>query len=470
MTLRALASALALCACHRGTLEADAPHASETEPPFISVDDAGSVRARARRDAVGCPATDDRTRWGFGTLHGHTVRGAETWTRVGSPHRLPYGVHLLAGARVTVEPCAVVAVGGGRDVVVQGDAALVAVGSERAPIVLTSAAPQPEPGDWVGLEIRAHTLPSAHLEHVTVEFAGASRGVPGEPPAAVRSWVEDGLSISNVRVVASAGYGVAMFDAAGFAPDATSLTIERSRGDGAVYFADVDQVRTLPSGRYAGNAHNEVTLAATRRVVRNESTWSALGPDQRYRVRRAARVIVNGAVSPRLTLAPGVVIAFDEDAELVVGEELPGALRAEGDARRGSVVLTGATTPVVRASWVGVVLGARTDIARTTLRDVSIEGAGAVATGAFDTCWPTPVGSLEPRGMIFLLGVSSDNLLSHVRFVAGPAEGVAIVRAGAAPLGFVDFTRVSLCNDFAHAGVHAAQSQPFGVGGCVPSH
>lgn len=470
MASRALIILPVLCACRGSTKDADAPRAPETEPPFISVRDAGSALTRARRGAEGCPATDDRARWGAGTLHGDTARGSETWTRVGSPHRVPYGIHLLAGAQVTIEPCAVVAVGGGRDVVVQGDAALIAVGDVGAPVLFTSLAPQPNPGDWVGIEIRAHALPSTRFGQTTVEFAGASRGVPGEPAAAIRSWTRSGLSISNVRVTASAGYGVAMLDDAGFSSDAVGLTIEGSHGEGALYFADVDRVSSTPPGRYVGNARDEIVLAAAQRVVSNESTWRALAGGARYRVRRAARVIVNGAESPRLNLVPGTEVAFDEDAELVVGDELPGALRAVGEEPTKPVVLTSAARPAARASWVGVVLGVHTDLTRTALRAVTLAGAGAVATGVFDTCWPLPAGAVEPRGMLFLQGVSRDDLVSHVRFQAGPADGVAIVRTGAPALGFADFTRVSLCNDFALAGVRAPQTNPPGASGCVPSH
>lgn len=54
--------------------------------------------------------------------------------------------------------------------------ALVAVGTEAEPIVFTSSAPTPAPGDWVGLTFGGIVRPETRLEHVRIEYTGADCG------------------------------------------------------------------------------------------------------------------------------------------------------------------------------------------------------------------------------------------------------------------------------------------------------
>jgi hypothetical protein len=56
---------------------------------------------------------------------------------------------------------------------------LVAVGTEAAPIVFTSANDSKKPGDWTNLEFHASPVSGNQISHARVEYAGAASGTRG---------------------------------------------------------------------------------------------------------------------------------------------------------------------------------------------------------------------------------------------------------------------------------------------------
>jgi hypothetical protein len=100
-------------------------------------------------------------------------------------------------------------------------AALIAVGTPAAPIVLTSAAATPAAGDWHGLWFGSRVAPTSRVQHVRVEYAGriGSSGsdscvYPGQPApneAAIRilGSAEPGtVFVTDTTIVASARHGI----------------------------------------------------------------------------------------------------------------------------------------------------------------------------------------------------------------------------------------------------------------------
>ncbi|MFZ6177911.1 hypothetical protein [Nannocystis pusilla] len=94
--------------------------------------------------------------------------------------------------------------------------ALVAVGTAEAPIVFTSAAETPAPGDWVGLWYGS--VPAAHnrLEHARVEYAGGECGCVGftctdadEASILFIEGVPAGAFIQNTTIAHSGNHGIA---------------------------------------------------------------------------------------------------------------------------------------------------------------------------------------------------------------------------------------------------------------------
>ena len=53
---------------------------------------------------------------------------------------------------------------------------VVARGTADAPITFTSAAADPQPGDWIGLWFGGIVQPATRLEHVRIEYTGADCG------------------------------------------------------------------------------------------------------------------------------------------------------------------------------------------------------------------------------------------------------------------------------------------------------
>jgi hypothetical protein len=92
---------------------------------------------------------------------------------------------LADGATLTIAPGSTVLMQSnaslwtGNAAVDSGTAALVAVGSAEAPIVFTSAAAEPAPGDWQCLRLTRGSAAS-HLEHVTLEYGGLDCGTGDE--------------------------------------------------------------------------------------------------------------------------------------------------------------------------------------------------------------------------------------------------------------------------------------------------
>jgi hypothetical protein len=433
----------------------------EPLPPLqeLRVDDAGSVMAVAVVPSHGCPSTEMRSHWARGTLHASSVTGNEHWTLEGSPHRFPNGVHLLAGATVTIAPCAVVLVGSGRDIVVQNDARLRAEGVANRPVLFSSLSEDPHAGDWAGIELRERTLPNTVFCHTIVEYAGAKTTVR-EPGAAIRSSQTHGLDVREVIVQHTQGFGIALLGKYGFSSTSVGLTVRDTIDNLPVFFADVDAVRTLPSGDYSHNDAKDIWISARERVVKTSGTWRDPGQGVRYRVRRAARIMVQGVSNPRLTLAPGVTVALEEDAEFTVGWELPGALMMDGGDAAHRVTLTFAGAPSGAGRWVGLMFGLHADMANSQIRYARIEGAGAVPLSGFTACPVSSDRAGTPLGMIFLVNVTASLSLTNTVFSAGPPRGAAVLWAGNSPTEMADFTSLSQNNDFTSAGVHCAVNAP----------
>ncbi len=411
----------------------------------------------------GCPALADPSTWANGTVHGGTVTGDETWTAEGSPHRLPAGIHVLPGGSVTITPCAVVLVGTGQAIVVQDNAAWMAVGTATQPIWIGSMAHARAPGSWLGIEVRRHARPATRFAWVTVDAGGGQPSDADVEPAGIRTESENGLDVFHVAVEGSGGWGVVAGGHGGFSADSEALTIVGAQGEGAVLFDDVDQVRTLPIGSYDRNAHGRIVIAAHARTVFTTGTWRNPGVGVAYRVRRGARLSVEGVDGPALTVAPGTVITFEDDAELDVGWDAPGALVVNGIDEAHRIRLVGTTSG--RARWAGLYLGPHTDVGRTRIRWAEIVGAGAETSADIEVC-ASPDGRVLNQAMMYIQNVDAARDVTFTRFRDGPSDGFSVVRSGDFEKLPGDYTTAVGGNDFSGAGTRCRQSMPRVRGRC----
>ena len=434
-----------------------APAPAATRPPAIRPVDAGrdSFIRHARRAAAGCPGARS-TLANEGSLHGDTVAGVERWLAAESPHRLPYGLHVHPGASLTIEPCALLLVGPRMEVVIHGGATLHASTTAQRPIRFGRLDPRLP---WQGLELREEVNADASIEGVILEGGGAAPIERGVAAASLRLGMRAGLRANGLSIVGGDGWGVAIVGGGRFADASGTLELRGLRGEGAVTVEDINRVGDLPRLRMEDNASNDVRVEARVRTLSADARWRSLGEGARYRVRPATHLIVEGARAPVLTLEAGVRISFGAGAELDVGFGGPGALVAEGE-RLLPVVFDGAEPE----RWVGIHLGPRLDVARSSFAFVRIEHAGEASGVVLPTCGCADAHPDE--AMLTLQGVEAPGLLRETSFVDGPPAGFAVVRAGDFPESFVNSNGWGSALDFTRSGVRCLASTPLRRGRC----
>ena len=113
---------------------------------------------------------------------GGLIGADTTWTAANSPYIVTSSVLVQQGVTLTIEPGVEVRFNAGLTLQVNGE--LIARGTEATPIVFTSNAPSPAPGDWGFIlftdtavdaiyDVNGDYLSGSILEHCTIEFAGS---------------------------------------------------------------------------------------------------------------------------------------------------------------------------------------------------------------------------------------------------------------------------------------------------------
>ena len=270
------------------------------------------------------------------------VKRDVTLTKKCSPYRQPMGgIDVINGATLTIEagveiifnPNDWLEVGAGGK-----PGRLIAKGTAEEPIVFTAAGSDTDRG-WMGVWFHSGTLEGSVLSHAVVRRAGGLNPLekPKLPLGCITlTGVKPGsLEIADVRTERCIHGGLRMTESqvrlgslsfanmpVGFNVDAASAGQILQ----AALLSDVPQ-HVIRGGNVTGDAR-----------------W--LPQPVPYVVEGDVRV--GGANSPKLTLAAGLELRFAKSRSLVVGEEQPGSLSAEGSAE-APVTLTSAKEP-----WGGV--------------------------------------------------------------------------------------------------------------------
>jgi hypothetical protein len=116
------------------------------------------------------------------TVVGGPIFSNTTWTLAGSPYLATSSVQVMNGATLTIEPGVTVKFGTGRALSVSGG--LVARGTAQQPIVFTSNAASPKPGDWGYIKFESNSLDATYdgegayvngsiIQHAVVEYTGS---------------------------------------------------------------------------------------------------------------------------------------------------------------------------------------------------------------------------------------------------------------------------------------------------------
>ncbi|MBI5514182.1 MAG: hypothetical protein HY909_10465 [Deltaproteobacteria bacterium] len=455
---RALSLVLLGLSCRK-----DASRAVPPPSPWIDGDAGTSVLRRAREPTRGCPARAPASLLGLGTEHIDLVDRDERWTAEGSPHRVPYGLRVAAGATLTIDPCALVRVGPRKGITVRARSALVVLGTEASPVRFEPLSDGPDSA-WLGLDLEPEARDDTRLVYVKLEGAGAAPELVDEVVSALRVRMRRPLWVEHLEVARSRGYGVALTDGARFDPRSRGLQVHGAQGDGAVYFSDADAVASLPPGEYHGNRRDDLCVAARRRELTADARWPWRG--LRYRVLAATHLMVQGPARPTLRLEAGVTVAFEPGAELDVGWDAPGDLVAEGAA--GVPVRLEPAEGSRAESWGGVYLGAHVDPSRTWLTHVEIVGAATDPAMRWRVC-PDASDGASPRALVALDALPRMPTMTHLRFVAGPPDGYALLLAGDHPGGAPGPFALDPTADVSLAGTRCVVTRPVVQGRCAIS-
>jgi hypothetical protein len=206
--------------------------------------------------------------------------------------------------------------------------ALVVRGREDAPVIFTSHAPSPSPGDWDG--VRLNDVKGASIAWTTIEFAGGApspdAGTTATSTTTIEAPMEEraalvvypgcrDVALDHLHVV-HAAHGGASLRGADVLARLSSSAFEENGGVSLETVAD--QVAQL-----GGNTFGEPVRVFG--VVTRSATWSADVP-----VVVAGTLTVGSSAGPTLTLSSGATLRFAHDAQLQVGASPtePGTLLA----------------------------------------------------------------------------------------------------------------------------------------------
>jgi len=170
---------------------------------------------------------------------------------------------------------------------------LIAIGTAEQPILFTSAADNPLPGDWQCVRIGVDGSDS-ELEHVTFEYGGQSCGATGAGNATTLDIEAPLRGIRNVTVRDSSNYGIMMFDRAAVRAFSDNHFAGNAQ---ASILIDAHQIFQLGTGNTFEDADDFIEVRNSS--IESSGTW--LKQSVPFRVQNLG--VVNGN---NVTIAAGV--------------------------------------------------------------------------------------------------------------------------------------------------------------------
>ncbi len=267
-----------------------------------------------------------------------TLREPTLWLAANSPHTIR-GHLTIQNTVLTIEPGTIIKMDPGARILVTGDVgAIIAEGTLEKGIIFTSAAANPQPGDWEHIDINGTSAVSS-FNFCLIEYGGknTSRGMLNISNGRVRVHHSTLAHAFNMEVKIDNDRG---FD--GF----SNNTLISVNGDAIfmrgrlAHSLEGDNAITAPQGsgiRLSGMAANRID------ILQSMSLQAQPVP---YIVEDPIRIQDNAVLS----IEAGAVLRFLPDKELIVGYMSPGGLVARGTEDK-KVVFTSASVVPQKGDW-----------------------------------------------------------------------------------------------------------------------
>jgi len=308
----------------------------------------GGTATDGNSAADGAGAGPDSTRVACGTFVGGIITSNLTLTKECSPYVISDFIAVNTGAVLTIEPGVTLRFTGtaGIDVGGDGDGQLVAVGTAADPIVFTSDANPPLPGDWRSIHLFDGTMTGTKIAHAKLDYCGADHS---------GCIIGDGVATNHVTLdhvtighVSPDAHGILEYDSD------SNFAITNST------FSDIDPSRyaislQAPSfaGIGAGNVFNgNAMIEIFGGILGTTTSWVDPGTD----IAVTDSLYVDGVDNPVLTLGPGMTLKFNPvtpPLEFSIGSTMGGKLVVAGTSTNRVTVTSLADAPN-QGDWVGI--------------------------------------------------------------------------------------------------------------------
>lgn len=241
------------------------------------------------------------------------------------------------------------------------DAKLVVAGTEKEPVVFTSANRTPAAGDWAGILLDEGIMAGTELQFARIEYAGedlhGSRGalsINGQKSP-------KRIALSNVTFQNN--------DRAAISADSEKSAFARFernvfKANKIAVSAPAPVLASIGAGSTFGDP------LETWGEVTESASWTAFGAPIQVKEHLA---VSNGGSAPTLTLAPGTVLKFAGGTYFSVGEKNGGGLIAP------KCTFTSLNATPHAGDWVGILFNKRAT--NVNLEGASLEYAGQDSNG-----------------------------------------------------------------------------------------
>jgi len=308
-------------------------------------------------------------------VDGGTVKSTASWVNPGTP------IVVTSTFRVEGDASPILTLAPGTIMQFDADVALwigyngagqlVAEGTAAAPIVMTSKAVRPGPGDWEGVQLWDGTANGTKLAYLKLDYCGAPTSGCIHATSGVKS---DRVTIDHVTIdhVGAQANGIVEegTDSRFKITNCTFPAGAIQAGQYAIYvfapsFSTIGTTNTFAGAMIDLDGGDIVTT----------TDWSNPGTP----VAVTSEIRVQGVTTPVLSIAAGTVFKFGADTYLWVGYGSPGKLVTNGTTAAHVTLTSLASTPT-KGDWNGIIVW-NTSQATLTFTDVLYAGGYASAPG-----------------------------------------------------------------------------------------